>query len=88
MSAYLTYEINGEAYGLDVSVQIRAMSKPSKEAAEWLIREKYPSARNVTVTIPAAHKYPAPIIEEPRAATMATTPLRRMRSKRKEKKAS
>lgn len=77
MSAYLTYEIHGKARSGHVTIQVRALTKPDQEAAEWLIREKYPSARDVIVTIPAAHHYPKIKVKPIKASTLTTTPARR-----------
>jgi hypothetical protein len=78
MSAYLTYEISGvNSRKQPVSVRVRALTKPSQETAEWILREKYPSAQDVEITIPAAHKYPKEHINPIKVSTLATTPARR-----------
>jgi hypothetical protein len=78
MSAYLNYEISGvNSRKQKVSVRVRALTKPSQETAEWLLKEKYPSATEVKITIPAAHKYPKEEVSPIKVSTLATTPARR-----------
>lgn len=78
MAAFLTYEIYGKnSAGHRVSIQVRLLATPPAEVAEFLLREKYPSATDIKVMIPAAHKYPKPEPAPVQVRTLATTPVRR-----------
>ena len=78
MSAYLTFTILGRRSrsreGSDeVSITIRAISRPDEETATWLLRERYPSAEVTDVVTNAGQRYRYPIT----AASLATVPVRR-----------
>lgn len=79
MAAYITYTILGERPHSregtrEVSVTIRALAKPDNAAAEWLLQERYPSARLTGVVVNAAHRYPRAIT----SAHLARVPMRRL----------
>jgi hypothetical protein len=80
MAAYLTWTIIGRIsrtrHGSDeVQILVRSIQRPDEQTAEWLLREKYPSAVVTNVVANAAHEY-----EPITAASLATTPVRRHRS--------
>lgn len=57
----MTYEIVGRTpYRREVMLTIRAISKPTPEVAEYLLQQKYPSAKVTDILIPAARSYAKP----------------------------
>lgn len=78
MSAFLTYEIYGKnSAGKRVSIEVRLLQTPTQDFAEFALREAYPSAAEVSWTIPAARNYPKPARKPVTVKRMATTPIRR-----------